>query len=156
MMTRLLGGCMAILLLTAGMAAAQPQSQTQVSPAPSTAPAPGTPSATRPGTAPGTPAREPAVHEMTGTLKKVDAVGKTVEVSSGLFGILGRTLEITDDTRIRAEGRPEGLTALREGARVRAEYESRDGKNIAKSIEVMPEEPGRATRGPAGQPKTTP
>ncbi len=156
MTTRLLGACVAILALTAGMAAAQPQSQTQVSPAPSTAPAPGTPSGTRPGAAPGTPARQPPVHELTGNLRKVDAVGKTVEVSSGLFGLLGRTLEITDDTQIRAEGRPEALTALREGARVRAEYESRDGKNIAKSIEVMPEEQGRAGRGPSGQPKTTP
>jgi Cu/Ag efflux protein CusF len=141
----------------AGTSGAQSQTQTQKSPPPVTAPAPGRPA---PGSGSDQAAREPSVHEITGTVKKVDAAGKKVELSSGLFGLLGRTLEVTDDTLIRHEGRPEQLAALREGTRVRAEYESRDGKNIAKSIEVMPAEDERGAAGGAGQPqgqrKTTP
>jgi Cu/Ag efflux protein CusF len=156
--TALLAGlAMAVTAATAGTAVAQSQTQTQKSPPPATAPAPGRPA---PGSGSDQAAREPSVHEITGKVKKVDPAGRTVELSSGLFGLLGRTLEVTDDTLIRHEGRQEQLAALREGTRVRAEYESRDGKNIAKSIEVMPAEEDRGAGERAGQPqgqrRTTP
>lgn len=148
----LAGVAITVMVATAGTAAAQSQTQTQTSPPPASAPAPG-----RATPAPDPAAREKSVQEVTGKVKKVDAVGKKVEVSSGLFGLLGRTLEVTEDTQIRHEGRQEQLTALREGARVRAEYEARDGKNIAKSIEVMPEPERPAAGGQGAAPrKTTP
>jgi hypothetical protein len=148
MRSRGLGGLALALALIAGAGAgAQTQTETQTSRPPAAPPAPGTPSATSPGTAPGSvtdpAAGAPAVREITGTLRKVDVTARTVEVSSGLFGLLGRTLEVTDDTQIRVEGRREGLAALRAGARVRADYESREGRNIAKAIEVMPDDQGR-------------
>ena len=73
-----------------------------------------------------------------GAVKKVDPAAGTVQVSSGPLGILGRTLEVTNDTQIQVEGRQGSLTDLREGAKVKAAYESRDGKNVATQIEVMP------------------
>jgi hypothetical protein len=46
---------------------------------------------------------------------------------------------VADDTQIRIMGQPATLADIKEGARVKASYEVRDGKNLAKSIEVMPE-----------------
>jgi hypothetical protein len=72
-------------------------------------------------------------------VSKVDPLAKTVGVSSGLFGLLGATVRVADDTQIRIMGQPGTLADIKEGARVKASYEVRDGKNLAKSIEVMPE-----------------
>jgi hypothetical protein len=73
-----------------------------------------------------------------GPVAKVDPAAQTLKVSSGLFGLMGRTLEINDQTRIQVEGRQGTLADIREGAKVRASYEPRDGKNLATHIEVMP------------------
>ena len=78
--------------------------------------------------------------EVEGTVKKVDPATKSVQVSSGLLGIFGATLEITDQTKINVQGKDGALSDIREGAKVKASYESRDGKNLAKSIDVMPAE----------------
>ena len=78
------------LLLVVGVmlavAAAPGWAQTQMPPAPA-APANATPAS------------------LEGTVKKVDQNAKTVLVSSGLFGLFGRTLEVTGDTQIQVEGR---------------------------------------------------
>ncbi len=145
------------------------------------APAPPGSPATRPvapaGGAAAAP-EKPTTKEVEGTVKKVDPTAKSVQVSSGLLGLFGATLEVTDDTKINVEGKDGSLSDIREGAKVKASYESREGKNVAKSIDVMPAEekaqpagtPSRptspgATPGstgsapsgatpPAGQPKT--
>jgi Cu/Ag efflux protein CusF len=78
--------------------------------------------------------------EVEGTVKKVDPATKSVQVSSGLLGIFGATLEVTDETKINVQGKDGSLADIREGAKVKASYESRDGKNVAKSIDVMPAE----------------
>jgi len=75
--------------------------------------------------------------EVEGTVKKVDPATKSVQVSSGLLGIFGATLEVTDQTKINVQGKDGSLADIREGARVKASYESRDGKNVATSIDVM-------------------
>ena len=57
-------------------------------------------------------------------------------VSTGLFGLLGATVQVADDTQILVQGQPSKLTDIQQGDKVRASYEVRDGKNLARSIEV--------------------
>ena len=109
-----------------------------------------------PTTKPGAPpaGQQPAQktsHEVEGTVKKIDAMAKTLEVSR-LLGLMATKLEVTTDTRIRAGAKDVTLTDLQEGAKVKASYESEGGKNVAKSIEVMAEE----KREPAASPATGP
>ncbi len=99
------------------------------------------PSPQQPMTAPrSTPTPEiPKERQVEGTVSKVDALGKTVGVSTGFFGLLGRTLQVDDGTQIRVQGQPASLTEIKEGARVKASYEVRDGKNVARMIDVTAE-----------------
>jgi hypothetical protein len=82
----------------------------------------------------------PSVGNMEGALKRVDAATSTVRVASGPFGLFGRTLGVTPSTRIQVEGRDGRLGDLREGAKVKASYEVREGKSVATQIDVMPPE----------------
>jgi hypothetical protein len=111
--------------------------------------------------APPVPA-ETIVKDVEGTVKKVDPAGKSVQVSSGLLGLLGATMEVTDETKISVQGKEGSIADIREGAKVKASYESRGGKNVAKSIEVMAAEekessPARPAPGvlPGGTPPGT-
>lgn len=76
--------------------------------------------------------------EVEGTVKKVDSAARSVQVSSGILGLFGATLEVTDQTKIQVEGKDGVLSDIREGTKVKASYESRDGKNVATAIDVMP------------------
>jgi Cu/Ag efflux protein CusF len=86
-----------------------------------------------------------------GPVKKVDPIAKTVQVG-WFFGLLSTTLEVTDGTEIAVEGAKASLQDVREGDEVKASYETRDGKYIAKSIEATRSEAtggaGRTKRGP--------
>ena len=82
-----------------------------------------------------------------GPVKQVDPLAKTIAVG-WLFGLLSTTLEVTEDTRIAVEGATGSLQDIREGDVVKASYEARDGKNIAKAIEVTEAEPRRAASAP--------
>jgi Cu/Ag efflux protein CusF len=115
------------LVVAPAMAQTQPPPAAPARPAPATPATPAAPSAERP-------------KEVEGTVKKVDAATRSVQVSSGLLGLFGATLEVTDDTKISVQGRDGSIADLREGAKVKAAYESRDGKNVARSIDVMPSE----------------
>ncbi len=75
-----------------------------------------------------------------GSVKKLDPGRGALQVSSGPLGILARTLEVNSNTQIQVEGRQGSIRDLQEGARIKASYEERDGKNIATRIEVMPAE----------------
>jgi Cu/Ag efflux protein CusF len=90
----------------------------------------------------------PSVSSVEGTVKKVDAPGGKVQISSGLFGMFGRTLEVRPITQIQVEGRQSSLADIREGDRVKAAYEVREGQSIAKSIDVLPE----LRKAPSAQP----
>lgn len=81
-----------------------------------------------------------------GTVRKVDPSSRTVRVSSGWFGLFGKTLEIAPDTRIRVDGRDSTIDQVREGAKVKASYETRDGRTIATRIETMPSDLGMSRR----------
>jgi hypothetical protein len=128
-----------------GLAGAQVQQQNPPYPstAPSTRPSPPTSSATD-------RAMEKKAAEVEGSVKKVDPGAQTVEVSSGIFGIMGRTLEVNDRTNIQMNGRQATLADIREGAKVKAAYESRDGKNVATTIEVLPSDAGKDRAGSGG------
>ena len=112
------------------LAAAPVMAQTQAPAPPPAKPAP----------APAEKAPVEKAKEVEGTVKKVDPAKKSVQVSSGLLGLFGATVEVTDATRINVEGKEGSLADIREGSKVKAAYESRDGKNVATSIDVMPAE----------------
>ena len=127
-----------------GPAAAQAQQ-----PAPPYGTAPGTaPKPTSPSMSPADKARPAQVE---GTVKKVDPGGQTVDISSGLFGMMGRRLEVNDRTTIQLDGRQATLADIREGTKVKASYEAQAGKNVATVIEVIPSDAGSA---PASRPGT--
>ena len=155
-----LASFVAVLALVVAPVLAQTQA-----PAPPGSPARPAPGA---GVGAGAAAPEKVAREVEGTVKRVDPGAKSVQVSAGLLGLFGATLEVTDETKINVGGKDGSLMDIREGAKVKASYESRDGKNVAKSIDVMPGEekassparpasPGATPPGaaqPGGQPKT--
>jgi hypothetical protein len=73
-----------------------------------------------------------------GSVKKVDPAAGTLQVAAGPLGILGRTLEVDSNTQIQVEGREGTLADLQEGTKVKAAYETREGKSVATRIEVVP------------------
>jgi Cu/Ag efflux protein CusF len=98
-----------------------------------------------------TPAENPRPAQVEGTVKKVDPGAQTVDISSGLFGMMGRRLEVNDRTTIQLDGRQATLADIREGTKVKASYEAQAGKNVATLIEVIPSDAGSA---PASRPGT--
>jgi Cu/Ag efflux protein CusF len=87
------------------------------------------------------------VNSVEGTVSKIEPAAGKVQVSSGLFGLFGRTLEVTPDTQIQVQGKQGSLAELREGDKVKASYEAKAGQNIARSIDVLPgEEPRKSSR----------
>jgi Cu/Ag efflux protein CusF len=76
------------------------------------------------------------VEILEGSVKKVDPGAGTLQVTAGPLG--NRILEVAEDTLIAVDGRQATLADLQEGAKVKAAYESRDGKNVASRIEVVP------------------
>lgn len=71
-----------------------------------------------------------------GKLTRVDGQHETVDVSIGLLGLLGKTLEVGRDTVISVNGQEARFADLREGARVKAFYAERGAKLVATRIEV--------------------
>ena len=123
------GACLVVLMAAAALA--------QTAPSPQPPPAPTAPEAPGPS---GPPARVPESlskeKQVEGPVKKVDPAAKTVQVG-WFLGLFRTTLELTDNTQIHAEGMKGSLADLREGANVKAFYEVRGRKNIAKWIEVL-------------------
>lgn len=70
-----------------------------------------------------------------GPVKGVDPVKKTVRVG-WFLGLMSTTLDVTDDTHIAIDGATGSLDMIREGDRVEASYEGKDGKNVARAIDV--------------------
>jgi len=71
-----------------------------------------------------------------GKLTRVDGRSASVDVSIGLFGVLGWTLEVGRDTLIRMNGREARFADLREGSKVTAYYEERGAKLVATRLEM--------------------
>lgn len=72
-----------------------------------------------------------------GTVKKVNPLARTVDVSLGLHGLWAKTLEVNNDTQIQVEGRKATLEDIHEGTKVKASYQTQLGKSFATRIEVM-------------------
>ena len=128
-------GVLAALSVAAILGPAVAQAQQPAPPygtAPSTAPAPTSPSMS--------PVEKARPAQVAGTVKKVDPGAQTVDISSGLFGMMGRRLEVNERTTIQLDGRQATLADIQEGAKVKASYEAQAGKNIATAIEVVPPE----------------
>jgi len=79
---------------------------------------------------------EKAAGVIEGKRTRVDGSRETVEISVGVLGLLGKMLEVNEDTRIRVDGREARFADLQEGARVKAFYEERGAKLVATSLEV--------------------
>jgi len=92
----------------------------------------------------------PAGASVEGTVKKVNPATRTFEVSVGLLGFWGKTLEVTDGTQIQAEGRRATLEDIREGVKVKASYETRAGKSFATRIDLLPVPRPKGAPGQAG------
>lgn len=115
----------ALASMTGAAAAQVPQPV----PAPTPVPAPNRPM---------TETARPVTGVVEGTVKKIDPASGTLQVSSGLFGLFGKTLQVGPDTRISVDGRDSSLAEVREGTRVKASYETRNGLTVATRIEAMP------------------
>jgi DNA-binding response OmpR family regulator len=68
--------------------------------------------------------------ETEGMIQSVDAAGMQIVLSDGT------TLVCDDSTNIMVEGKEGKLEDLKEGAKVKASYEEKDGKNVAATLEV--------------------
>lgn len=77
----------------------------------------------------------PIEKSIDGPVKGVDPLAKTVRVG-WFLGLLSTTLDVTEDTQIAVEGVKGSLEMIREGDRVKASYEAKDGKNVARAIDV--------------------
>jgi Cu/Ag efflux protein CusF len=125
-----------LVLAAAIVALIVPPAMAQTAPMP--APAPAAPGAPGPVDLSAPRSASPPQEKLVeGPVKKVDPAAKTVQVG-WFLGFLRTTLEVTDDTYIAVEGTKASLLDIREGDKVKASYEPRDGKNIARSIEVTP------------------
>lgn len=92
------------------------------------------------------PAPQTTAGMVEGTVKKVDPVGGTLRVSSGPFGLFSKMLEVGPDTQISVDGRDSNLAEVREGAKVKAAYETRNGRMMATRIEAVPSEQATSNR----------
>jgi len=88
----------------------------------------------------------PAEASVEGKVKKVNPASRRLEVSVGTLGLWDKTLEVTEGTQIQADGQQATLADIPEGAKVKASYETRVGKNFATRIDLLPpnETPGQA------------
>jgi len=120
-------------LAAAGLALTVSFAVAQTAPKPSGAPSAPADSGLR--QAPSPAPSVPVTKVIDGPVKDVDPAAKTVEVG-WLLGFLSTTLEVTDDTQIAIDGEKGSLDRIHEGDQVKASYEARDGKNLAKAIEV--------------------
>jgi hypothetical protein len=71
-----------------------------------------------------------------GKLTRVDGRTETVDVSIGLLGLLGKTIEVNQGTLIQVNGREARFADLQEGAKVKAFYEERGAKLVGTRLEV--------------------
>ncbi len=71
-----------------------------------------------------------AAAEMEGKIQSIDTASKEIVLDDGT------KLVCDDSTNIMVEGKEGKLEDLKAGAKVKASYEEKDGKNVAERIEV--------------------
>ena len=87
-----------------------------------------------------------------GTVKKVNPAKRTIEVSTGSSGHWEKTLELTNGTQIRDEGRAATMDDIQEGVKVKASYETLLGKSFATRIDLIPAPPPKEFPSPTELP----
>ena len=87
-----------------------------------------------------------------GTVKKVNPAKRTIEVSTGSSGHWEKTLELTNGTQIRDEGRAATMDDIQEGVKVKASYETLLGKSFATRIDLIPAPPPKEFHAPTELP----
>jgi len=93
----------------------------------------------------------PAEASVEGKVKKVNPAARRLEVSVGALGLWDKTLEVTEGTQIQADGQRATLADIPEGAKVKASYETRVGKNFATRIDLLPPSEAPSEAGPKTQ-----
>jgi Cu/Ag efflux protein CusF len=68
--------------------------------------------------------------EMEGKIQSIDTASKELVLDNGA------KLVCDDSTNIMMEGKSAKLEDLKEGSKVKASYEEKDGKNVAAMVEV--------------------
>lgn len=71
-----------------------------------------------------------AAADMEGKIQSIDTASKEIVLEGGA------KLVCDDSTNIMLEGKEAKLDDLKEGAKVKASYEEKDGKNVAATLEV--------------------
>ena len=89
------------------------------------------------------------VGETSGYVGRVDRDARTVDVSSSLVGWRPVVLVVNEHTAIQVQDRPGEIGDLVKDLPVRVSYEVVGDKRLAKSIEVITDEAGRARAAPA-------
>ena len=73
-----------------------------------------------------------------GPVRKVDIETGTIQISSGPLGLVGRTLQLSEDTLVKVGDREASVTEILEGSKVTAYYETRNRKYVATYIDLVP------------------
>ena len=68
--------------------------------------------------------------EMEGTIRSIDTSSKELALDNG------SKIVLDDATMISVEGKEGKLEDLKEGTKVKASFEEKDGKNVAQKLEV--------------------
>lgn len=71
-----------------------------------------------------------AAAEMEGKIQSIDVAGKEITLDNG------SKLVLDENATISVEGKMGKLEDLKEGAKVKASYEEKDGKNVTTQLEV--------------------
>lgn len=87
------------------------------------------------------PAEKPKVKQVTGDVKAVDMKAKTITVAKMMKGKAEETVVTVDDkTKITMGKEKKTLADVKVGDKVKVHYTEVEGKNIAKSVTIMPAE----------------
>jgi len=87
------------------------------------------------------PVEKPKVQRVTGDVKAVDMKAKTITVTKMIKGKAEETVVTVDDkTKIMMDKEKKALADVKVGEKVKVIYTEVEGKNVAKSITIMPAE----------------
>lgn len=93
------------------------------------------------------PAEKPKVKQVTGNVKAVDTITKTITVTKMVKGKAEEiTVNVDDKTKIVMDKEKKTLADVKVGDKVTVKYKEVEGKNIAKSVAIKPVEKTKTTK----------
>jgi ribosomal protein S1 len=85
------------------------------------------------------PAEKPKVKHVTGEVKAVDTAAMTITVTKTVKAkVVETVVTVNDKTKIMMGAEKKTLADVKVGDKVKAKYIETDGKNVAKSVVIMP------------------